>query len=199
MTRPDLGSPAISKVAPVDAARAVATQVMAFGADPIMRWFYPEAEEYLRHFPRFVRAFGGRSFENGTCYATEGFGGVGMWLPIDVHVDGGGFEALLRETVRPAVHSEIFAILEKMDAYHIKEPHWYLAILGVEPSQQGRGIGSSLLRHTLDSVDEQKLPAYLESSNPANVPLYQRHGFEVLDEVQIGSAPRFFPMLRPAR
>jgi hypothetical protein len=54
----------IRKVRQSEEARAVAVQVMAFGADPVMRWLYPEPDEYLTHFPRFVRAFGGRAFES---------------------------------------------------------------------------------------------------------------------------------------
>ena len=90
-------------------------------------------------------------------------------------------------------------MLDEMDSYHIEEEHWYLPMIGVDPSQQGRGIGSALLQHALAPCDEQGLPAYLESSNPANVPLYQRHGFEVLGEIQIGSSPVVYPMLRRPR
>ena len=50
-----------------------------------------------------------------------------------------------------------------------------------------------------DPAADPDLPAYLESSNPANVPLYQRHGFEVLGEIQVGSSPPVFPMYRPPR
>jgi ribosomal protein S18 acetylase RimI-like enzyme len=86
-----------------------------------------------------------------------------------------------------------------MDRYHPKEPHWYLAMIGVDPSRQGQGLGAALLKATLAQVDEQGLPAYLESSNPANLPLYERHGFEVQGEIRPGDGPPIIPMLRPAR
>ena len=41
--------------------------------------------------------------------------------------------------------------------------------------------------------------AYLESSNPKNVPLYERHGFEVMGFVQPGDFPGIYPMLRQPR
>lgn len=63
----------------------------------------------------------------------------------------------------------------------------------------GRDQGSTLLRHALARCDRDHVPAYLESSNPANVPLYERHGFAVLDTIQVGSSPPIFPMLRSAR
>jgi len=179
--------------------RAVAVQVMAFGSDPIMRWLYPDSRDYLAHYPKFVQAFGGGAFEHGTAYEGGEFGGVAMWLPPGGHVDSGPVEALFQATLDPPVRDETFAVLEQMDDYHIEESHWYLPIIGVDPAQQGRGIGSGLLGHTLEQCDEQGLPAYLESSNPANVPLYERHGFRVLGEIQVGSSPTVFPMLRTAR
>jgi ribosomal protein S18 acetylase RimI-like enzyme len=51
----------------------------------------------------------------------------------------------------------------------------YLRLLGVEPSDQGRGFGAALLQHGL----------YLETFAERNVPFYLRHGFElVVDEVE---------------
>jgi ribosomal protein S18 acetylase RimI-like enzyme len=83
-------------------------------------------------------------------------------------------------------------------SFHPHEPHWYLPWLGVDPALQGRGLGSLMLKHTLRRVDETGLPAYLESSNPKNIPLYERLGFEVLGVIQGGSFPPITPMLRPA-
>ena len=82
---------------------------------------------------------------------------------------------------------------------HPDEPHWYLPVTGVDPSHQGRGHGSAMLRAALARCDADGLVAYLESSSPANLPLYERHGFEVTGEVQAPGAPVTFPMVRPAR
>src|SRR4051794_10002142 len=62
------------------------------------------------------------------------------------------------------------------------EPHWYLALLGVEPSAQGRGIAGQILRPMLDRLDAERLPAYLETGKPSNVAYYPRYGFEVYGE-----------------
>jgi GNAT superfamily N-acetyltransferase len=84
-------------------------------------------------------------------------------------------------------------------ARDIKEPCWYLPLIGVDPTSQGRGYGSAPLRFALEQVDRTGAPAYLESSNPRNVPLYERHGFEVLGSIQAGSSPTIVPMLRRPR
>ena len=178
---------------------AVSVQVMAFGSDPVMRWMYPGAQAYLDHFPSFAKAFGGGAFEYGTAWVTEDFGGAAMWYPPGEQVEGERLGEIISNTVRSERLDEVFAVLGEMERFHIEEDHWYLAMIGVDPSKQGRGIGSALLSHSLAKCDEASLPAYLESSNPANVPLYERHGFRVLGKVEIGDFPAFFPMLRDAR
>jgi ribosomal protein S18 acetylase RimI-like enzyme len=86
-----------------------------------------------------------------------------------------------------------------MGSYHPAEPHWYLPMIGVDPGRQGKGYGSALMQHALIRCDRESKPAYLETSNPRNVPLYKRYGFELLDTFQIGSSPSVFPMLRPPK
>jgi hypothetical protein len=55
------------------------------------------------------------------------------------------------------------------------------------------------MEHALRRCDREGLPAYLESSNPRNIPLYQRHGFEVLGTIQLDASPPITPMLRAPR
>jgi ribosomal protein S18 acetylase RimI-like enzyme len=104
----------------------------------------------------------------------------------------------MQESVPADRLQEVTRVFERMAAYHPAEPHWYLPMIGVDPAHQGRGYGSALLRHGLHQCDEDRVPAYLESSNPANVPLYARHGFVVLGTIQVGASPPIFPMLRAA-
>ncbi|KAJ5455595.1 uncharacterized protein N7458_003859 [Penicillium daleae] len=61
-----------------------------------------------------------------------------------------------------------------------ERPHYYLEILGVHPSYQGRGLASKLLRWGLARADEEGVETYL-SSSPAGRPLYERNGFQLLD------------------
>ena len=69
----------------------------------------------------------------------------------------------------------------------------------VDPTQQNKGLGSVLLEHTLQVVDQDKKLAYLESTNEANLTLYQRHGFELTGNIQAGSPLSLFPMIREPR
>jgi GNAT superfamily N-acetyltransferase len=173
--------------------------VLAFGADPMERWLYPEPRAYLRGFPRFISAFSAKSFESKKAYYIDGYAGAALWLPPGVHLDDEPITASLQQTLSVEKQDDIFATLEQMSRYHPQEPHWYLAIMGVDPTQQGHGYGSMLLQHTLTSCDRDHSLAYLESTNPKNIPLYERHGFELLGTIQVGAAPPMFPMLRKPR
>jgi GNAT superfamily N-acetyltransferase len=176
--------------------RAIATVVLAFSADPIGRWVWPDARQYLANAPDFTRAFGGRAFAQGTAHCIADYAGVALWLPPEIPPDEEALVALLQRTVAEETQEDLFAILEQMGSYHPAEPHWYLPIIAVDPAHQGRGYGSELMRHALAVCDRDGTPAYLESSNPRNIPLYQRHGFVQLGTIQVGASPSIFPMLR---
>ena len=173
--------------------------VLAFGADPLERWLYPNPRAYLRHFPRFLTAFTGRAFDSGHAYYVDGYSAAALWLPPSVHLDDGPIVESLAQTVQEEKQADTMAMLEQMSRYHPVEPHWYLALMGVDPAQQGQGLGSMLLQHTLPSCDQDRALAYLESTNPKNIPLYERHGFELLGTIQVGATPPMFPMLRRPR
>ena len=179
--------------------QAIATLVAAFIADPVERWLYPEASEYLSDFGRFIEAFAGRAFDGGTAWAVDGLAAVALWLPPGTDPDGEAIARVLTETVATAKHADTFAVLEQMEAAHPTYPHWYLALLGVDPSRQGLGLGSHLLETGLRTVDADHLPAYLETPNPHAVPFYERYGFVVAGRSQAGTCPPIVSMVRPAR
>jgi ribosomal protein S18 acetylase RimI-like enzyme len=179
-----------------DQDRVIAAIVLGFSADPVARWSYPEPNDYLNHFPRIVKAFGGNAFEYGSAYHVDGFLGAALWLPPNVEPREEEMTGLLQDTIGEDRQEEVFSLLEQMGNYHPSEPHWYLPLIGVDPIQQGKGYGEALMAHALTRCDRDKVPAYLESTNPRNIPLYRRHGFEVLGTIQAGSCPPVSPMLR---
>ena len=178
---------------------AVAVVVLAFACDPVARWAYPDPHDYLAHFPTFVRAFGGNAFVHGAGYYAEGFAGAALWLPPDVPPREEEVGELFQQTISGHRQREVFSLMEQMGGYHPAEPHWYLPLIGVDPARQNRGHGSALMAHALAPCDRDGRLAYLESTNPRNITLYQRHGFEVMGTVQVGSSPPVVPMLRRPR
>lgn len=182
-----------------DSEPCVAAMVLAFSTDPGVRWMYPNPHQYVESFPRFVRAFGGRAFEHGTAHYVEGFLAAALWLSPGVHPDEEALMALIEDSVPADRRGEIHSLFEQMDGYHPAGAHWHLPLIGADPSHRGRGHGSALLNHALAICDQQQLPAYLEATSERSVPLYQKHGFEVLGTIQAGTSPPLTPMLRNPR
>lgn len=189
-------TPTVIVAEPQRAETVFAVLTLAFAADPANRWMYPDPAQYLRHFPAFVRAFGGASLALRTALASEDYRAVALWLGPDGRSDDAALTSLVEASVAPEKIAVLTAVLEAMAGYHPEEPHWYLPIVGVDPARQGRGLGASLLRPVLAQCDKARLPAYLESSNPRNRPLYERHGFQAIGEIRVGDFPPIVPMLR---
>ncbi|KAF1983835.1 acyl-CoA N-acyltransferase [Aulographum hederae CBS 113979] len=81
----------------------------------------------------------------------------------------------------------------------------YLYILAIRPQYQRKGVGSALLEHGLQQVDEFGLESYLEASMQGK-PLYERFGFRVVNEREFDmtvfgkeGTDRNATMLRPAK
>ena len=179
--------------------RALDTLVLAFTADPVIRWLYPDAGSYLRHFPEFLAAFGGKAFAEDTVWRLGEFAAVALWLPPHVEADGDAIVSVLKASVAVGQHEDVLAVIDQMDGAHPRFPHWYLPWFGVDAAQQGRGLGGELMRQCLTTVDADHMPAYLESPNRRNLSFYERHGFEVTGESQAGACPPVISMLRAAR
>lgn len=188
------------KVTPTaDEDRAIATLTLAFSNDPVVRWVFRDANQYITHWPRFVKAFGGSAFAEGTADSVDDCGGVAMWLPPGVGPDEEAIGAILEEAVPAAEQEEVFALLGQMGEFHPTESHWYLPVIGVDVTKHGWGYGSALLRYALERCDRDRLPAYLEASSPRSKALYERHGFEEFGVIQAGASPPMWPMLRKSR
>jgi GNAT superfamily N-acetyltransferase len=130
----------------------------------------------------------------GQVFTTQELGGVAVWAPPSRQRHPVKELVEMLPTVPFLVGKNMgraLRLLGEIDALHPREPHWYLATLGTDPRFQGTGVGSALLSSMLARVDEEGMPAYLESSKARNVPLYARYGFEVIEEFhsKVGSPP----------
>ncbi|MEX0589968.1 MAG: GNAT family N-acetyltransferase [Xanthobacteraceae bacterium] len=145
-----------------------------------------------------MRAFGGNAFAHNAADQIADFAAA-LWLPPGIEPDHEAMGAII-EVNMPAARMQYGAgLFEQMGKFHPTEPHWYLPLIGTDPLHQGKGFGSALLEHAIRRCDKDRLPAYLESSSPGNVPLYERFGFKVIGTIQAGSSPPLIPMFRPAR
>jgi GNAT superfamily N-acetyltransferase len=132
----------------------------------------------------------------GRAWATSDLTGAALSLP------PGAWRAPLRATLLEGsafgVHlSRAARMGAAMERRHVRVPHYYVRDVGVHPDMQGKGLGSALLRPTLDRCDREGLPAYLEASSERNAALYERLGFQLTGELRLAGSPPLRLMLRP--
>lgn len=186
----------VTVIQPTERDRAKATLTLAFAGDPIVRWFLQDPHAYVSYWPRIVEAFAGAAFENGTAAAVDGYAGVALWFPPGVHSDDDALAALIDECAADRARPDLDGFFGQMGDLHPSFEHWYLPLTGVDPSEQGRGLGSTLLRHALERCDRDGLPAYLEATSVRSRDLYLRHGFDEIGIIQSGASPQLWQMLR---
>ncbi|MFD9885031.1 GNAT family N-acetyltransferase [Streptomyces alboflavus] len=187
--------------ATLDDATAISrTLTLAFDDDPMMRWFFPEEATREAGLGRYFATIFTRQYgRHGVCERTES--AASFWVPPGAQDKAVPDAATVQElTEILGDRAPLFREAVELAAEHgPKEPHWYLAVVGADPAAQGQGHGSALLRSGLAKADADGLPVYLESSKPANIPVYEHFGFTVLGEVELpGGGPALWAMRRPA-
>jgi ribosomal protein S18 acetylase RimI-like enzyme len=179
------------------------TLTHAFFDDPVMAWVFEDEDTRLVKLRTWMQLNFDVGIGCGHLYTSEDRRAAAIWAPPDVElfddVSGPRVVKLLADLIGDASRKKLAGLME-MTMKHPEEPHFYLMLLGTRPESQGQGQAGALLRPILERCDAQGLVAFLESSNPSNVPFYERHGFEVMCEVQLGDdGPVANPMQRKPR
>jgi GNAT superfamily N-acetyltransferase len=162
----------------------------AFHDDPGFTHLLPDAADRTRRLRLFFETeLRGIGIPAGLAWTTDDLAGGAIWMP------PGAWRVPLTTTLRELVPVArafgrrlplAFWSRLRMEGRHPKRPrHWYLAVMGVTPERQGKGLGGTLLRPALESLDAEGTPAYLESSSPRSRALYRRNGFEVTAELEL--------------
>jgi GNAT superfamily N-acetyltransferase len=154
---------------------------LAFHDDPTWTWGFPDAESRQAGYA----AFWGFLIKGALRYpwvrVTESCEAVAVWIPpggTELSAEDEELFAPLAEALFDSRAGDVLELIARFEANHPREePHYYLSLLGTHPDHAGRGLGMALLAENLAQIDEEHLPAYLESTNPANNPRYERHGF----------------------
>ncbi|NLU84014.1 GNAT family N-acetyltransferase [Rhodococcus sp. HNM0569] len=165
----------------------------AFESDPVMAAMLPDPVTRTRRLGRlFATEVRHHHFAGGGVdIAVDGdgtIGGAAVWdppgrwrqsawagwrmLPQHIHALG----------ARAVAGARIDRAFERA---HPAEPHWYLSMIGTAGAARGGGFGKALLTSRLAVADGEGMPAYLESSNIANVPYYERFGFAPHGEIDV--------------
>lgn len=174
----------------------------AFATDPAMTWLKPKPASRARMLPRFFDHARREDLRAGRVMVSPGGETATLWRAPGRHKEEplGSLRTLFAfASILGMSSGRGKRIAETMARHHPREPHWYLRFIGVRASEQGKGWGGVALREGLSRADADNLPTYLETATPANVGLYQRFGFAIIDEWDIaGGGPHFWGMMRPA-
>ena len=175
----------------------------AFVSDPVYTWMLPGR---LRVKPRLRTMFAAEMElyvlrNGGTVWTTSEYDGAVCELPPgawELPKSTTGKEALrwLRAFGRRLPLA--IRVQRAMEARHPHEPHFYVRIVGVRTSRQGQGIGSALMRPTLQRADSAGVPTYIEASTQRSAALYERLGFMHIDVLELpDGGPPVWLMRRP--
>jgi ribosomal protein S18 acetylase RimI-like enzyme len=168
--------------------------------DPTRLWAIPHAGARKRFWALLVT----NALRYPYVLRTNRFEAVSVWIPPNAAEISAEDEERLPELISELVgerSAEVLELLQSFDDTHPREePHYYLSLLGTKNASRGHGIGMALLKEGLERIDVEKMPAYLESSNPINNDRYQSVGFVPVNSFQApGNGPVVTGMWRHAR
>ena len=169
----------------------------AFFDDPTVRWYHSDSPDtFALEHHQYVQLCAEAAFDHDGVHATSRYEGAAIWYPPGGGVSDADYEAFKYTMRNPDKMDRLSELAEACDEYRPKEAHWTLELLAVDPAVQNGGIGSSLMSFGLEKTDRMALPVFLASSNPKNLPFYERLGFVGVAEVRMTGMPDMFPMIR---
>lgn len=182
-------------------AALIRTLADAFQDDPALCWILPDPVQRRTRLPRLFAAMVAADRKAGMVLASPGAEVATLWRAPGR--TGAGLGELLAEAI-PMVRTFGFALGRALAVNHAMEAHhpapddyWYLHYAAVAPTSQGRGWGGKAIRDGIARATTAGKPVLLETAKPANVGIYHRLGFEIVDTWSVpGGGPQFWTMMR---
>lgn len=197
----------VGRLDPGELDEVVVATARAFWPDPLFAYFARDHTHHHRFAPRMLRPVVADAERHGQVWVARtarGIAGSASWVAPgemprstgrDLRIAAGALGAFAWGRNRV----DALRLLGAVDKRHPREPHWYLALLGVDPRFQGQGVGHALLRPVLARCDEEGHPAYLETQKEENLAFYARFGFEETRRIERDGAPPIWLMWREPR
>jgi GNAT superfamily N-acetyltransferase len=173
------------------------TLALAFEHDPVWGWAFSDGSDEDRGKGRKLAAleavFGflaAAALEQEWVWLNEEGAAVALWIPPECPEmsteDAERFPAFVEEACGPQLGLRVLEMLENFERHHpTGPPHYYLSLLGTHPDRAGERLGMGLVEANLELIDREGAPAYLESTNPANLRRYEHVGFQPQREVEL--------------
>jgi len=185
---PEITLPAgMGKASPADWRQVGGIIAEAFSEDPVNLWIFGNPGPMPTVFSALAKSV---YLPRGFCQLS-GDAGATMWshssanrelsliptLALVASVIGKGSKVAVQRALGAS---------DLMQKEHPKAPHLYLFAIGTRKAARGKGLGKALMAPVLAAADRDRLPCYLENSNPANTGFYRSHGFERMKLLEAG-------------
>jgi GNAT superfamily N-acetyltransferase len=176
----------VTNLTPEQLPAAAGLLARAFAHDPVLGHYLCPGWRQRTAIEAFFQSALWEGVRAGQTYAAVEHGslvGVALWFPPEqTSVHGlkplrSRVALLIVQLLYPNASRLMLEGFHSLEAHHPSQPHWYLAFVGVEPSKQGRGIGSQLLAPVLGEADRHAQLCYLETPFPATHNFYRSLGF----------------------
>jgi ribosomal protein S18 acetylase RimI-like enzyme len=164
----------------------------AFFHDPVTEYLFPNEARRARRLEKYF-SFEMRALflRRGESWTSAGLEAAAFWVPPRQS------PPTLAELLAQLPVMWMFGrhltrghqLVQLLEAQRPRAPHHYLATIGTDPAEQGKGYGSALLRVVLERCDADGVPSYVESSNESNLSFYRRHGYELVGDVVVPGTP----------
>jgi ketosteroid isomerase-like protein/GNAT superfamily N-acetyltransferase len=204
-TIPDLENRAVGRAATSrDIPAVTVCLASAFFDDPVWgRWTFPdEATRYERVY-ELMRFWTAAAVRYPWVRMTNNAEAAALWIPPGESEMTEAEEARLTAWMGEMLGEragELNDLFDQFDQHHPQEPpHYYLSLWGTHRDYAGRGVGTALIHDNLARLDAEGTPAYLESTNPANLARYEALGFARVEEFGPVGGPVITTMWREAR
>jgi len=188
--------------------KRLATEAFArsFFDYPMITFYWPDTDRRARYLEWYEGCIINYGFRYGEVYTTPDIAGLAIWLPpgqtrittwryIRTGFLPTPFFMGIRQFYTRVTKNEDMVLQVHREV--MPGPHWYLWAIAVDPDQQGKGVGTVLMRPGLESADPQHLPCYVETHDEKHLPFYRKGGFDLVRMEQVpGSDLRFWCLLR---
>jgi GNAT superfamily N-acetyltransferase len=156
----------------------------AFTSDPLWSWAFPNPADLAVWWRLLI----GSAVRYPWVWVAGDYAAASVWIPPGgtelTEEEEEGIEPLFQRLIGPRAPA-VMELVDRFEASHPREqPHYYLSLLGVNPDHRGQGLGMRLLAENLERIDGEGVASYLESSNPANDPRYEKLGFRPVGEFE---------------
>jgi GNAT superfamily N-acetyltransferase len=155
----------------------------AFAEEPMMLWPLGDQGDVVERYTRCFSYVLDLALARGDVLEAGDGNGAAIWFPPgEAHTTPGHPWTQPRIDTLAADAQLYDDFWNWVDDHTPEEPLWQLDSIGVRAQDRGRGVGSALIRAGIERARSDGVGAFVTTGSARNVPIYERCGFEVLEE-----------------